>query len=247
MFAIISDIHANIEALRAVLADIERQQVDGILCLGDLVGYGPNPVECVELALSWQLVLMGNYELALILDPEAWPRAALASIVWTKTLLASTGQGRELLAFLADRPRSHRDDGTIYVHGSPRDTLHEYLFPEDIYNQRKMDAIAAHFGQRCFCGHTHIPGVFVHHPDNWEYLTPAECNDVYHLDERKTIINVGSVGQPRDNDPRACYVLYDGRTTRFRRIDYDFETTARKIRDLPDLDDFLGDRLRYGR
>jgi diadenosine tetraphosphatase ApaH/serine/threonine PP2A family protein phosphatase len=166
---------------------------------------------------------------------------------WTRRLLESTGYGRELLAFLAAREPTYRDGATLYVHATPREPLYEYLFPEDIYNQRKMDAITAHFERLCFCGHSHIPGVFTHHPDNWEFLSPAECDNVYQFDDRKTIVNVGSVGQPRDDDPRACYVLYDGRTARFRRVDYDFETTARKIRDLPDLDDFLGDRLRHGR
>ncbi len=151
--------------------------------------------------------------------------------------------------FLAERPRIHKENGYLFVHGSARNPLNEYVFPEDIYNQRKMDRIFALVDKYCFQGHTHVPGVF---PENlndelYQFHAPEEIGQVFKLDQRKTLINVGSVGQPRDGDWRACYVLLDGDTIHFRRVEYDINTTIKKIHDIPDLDDFLGDRLRDGR
>jgi diadenosine tetraphosphatase ApaH/serine/threonine PP2A family protein phosphatase len=112
-----------------------------------------------------------------------------------------------------------------------------------------MDRIFALVDRYCFQGHTHVPGVFVENLSDELYLfhAPDEIDYVYKLDQRKVLVNVGSVGQPRDGDWRACYVLLDGDTIRYRRVDYDIDTTIRKIHDIPDLDNFLGDRLRDGR
>lgn len=133
----------------------------------------------------------------------------------------------------------------MFVHGSPRNPLHEYLFPEDIYLRPKLDRNFALMEATCFCGHTHVPGVFTE-GDPYEFQPPEELNDVYALDHRKAIVNVGSVGQPRDGDRRACYVLFDGATVRFQRVDYDIDATVRRIYDNGDLENFLGDRLRDG-
>ena len=132
----------------------------------------------------------------------------------------------------------------LFVHGSPRNHLNEYVFPEDIYNQRKMERIFALVDRYCFQGHTHVPGIFT---ESLQFLSPEEFDYVYRLDGRKTLVNVGSVGQPRDGDWRASYALLDGDTIRYRRVEYDVDTTVRKIRDIDDLDDFLGERLRKGR
>jgi diadenosine tetraphosphatase ApaH/serine/threonine PP2A family protein phosphatase len=150
--------------------------------------------------------------------------------------------------FLMSRPRSHQEGPLLFVHGSPRNPLNEYVFPEDIYNLKKMGRIAENFERSCFNGHTHIPGVFVKSAlGSWECFNPEELGGVYWLDGRKTICNVGSVGQPRDGDWRACYVLLDGDEVRFRRVEYDVKTTIRKIYAIPELENFLGDRLRDGR
>ena len=122
--------------------------------------------------------------------------------------------------------------------------MNEYVFPEDIYNQRKMERIFALVEQYCFQGHTHIPGVF---SERLSFVSPEEIEFRYELDSEKVLVNVGSVGQPRDGDPRACYVLLDGKTVHYRRVDYDFDKTAEKIYPIPELDNFLGDRLREGR
>ena len=96
----------------------------------------------------------------------------------------------------------------------------------------------------CFHSHTHNPGVFT---DRFEFYSPEDLDYRYQLDAHKTLVNIGSVGQPRDRDWRACYVLLDGDTLHFRRVEYDVEATVQKIKDIDDLDDFLGDRLRDGR
>ncbi|MSR53979.1 MAG: metallophosphoesterase [Gemmataceae bacterium] len=249
MKAIISDIHGNLEALRAVLDDISHQKIDeGIYCLGDVIGYGPNPRECIDLVMECKLVLLGNHDQGALFDPDGFNPAAKRAIMWTRDQLEQPAEARQSREkrweFLADRPRSFKEGGNLYVHGSARNPLNEYVFPEDIYNQRKMEKIFTLVERYCFQGHTHVPGIFT---ESLQFLTPDDVNHHYRLDGRKTLCNVGSVGQPRDLDPRACYVLYDDESIRYRRVEYDFEVTIRKIYDVPDLDNFLGDRLREGR
>jgi diadenosine tetraphosphatase ApaH/serine/threonine PP2A family protein phosphatase len=136
----------------------------------------------------------------------------------------------------------------LYVHGSPRNHLNEYVFPEDIYNERKMTGLGEKFGRLCFNGHTHVPGIFRERgPGEWDFVSPEECKTGFPIDGRRVICNVGSVGQPRDGDWRACYILFDGAHIWFRRVAYDVETTIRKIHAIPELENFLGDRLREGR
>src|SRR3954470_20896544 len=213
--AIISDIHSNLEALQAVLRDIDKQSVSEIYCLGDVIGYGPNPRECLDLVMKCQMVLLGNHDQGAMFDPEGFNRPAEQAIFWTRDQLERSGetnQARERRwEFLAERPRSFRENGHLFVHGSARNPLNEYVFPEDIYNQRKMERIYALVDRVCFQGHTHVPGVFVEQvPDDlYQFHSPEEVAHVWRLDGRKTMCNVGSVGQPRDGDPRACYVLLD--------------------------------------
>ena len=117
-------------------------------------------------------------------------------------------------------------------------------FPEDVYNSRKIDKIFGVVERRCFQGHTHVPGVFTR---DKRFLCPADINNQFVLGEDKTMVNVGSVGQPRDGNPRSCYVLLDDNVVQFRRVEYPFEKTIEKIYAIPELDNFLGDRLREGR
>ena len=248
MKAIISDIHSNLEALQAVLGDIKAQGIEQIFCLGDVVGYGPNPRECVDLVMSSKLVLLGNHDQGAMFDPEGFNPSAERAIFWTRQQLEQADGGRQQKErrweFLAERPRQHREDSYLFVHGSARNPLNEYVFPEDIYNQRKMERIFALVEKYCFQGHTHVPGIFT---ENLQFHSPEDIDYEYKLDGRKTLCNVGAVGQPRDGDWRACYVLLDDETIRFRRIEYDVETTIKKIYAVPDLENFLGDRLREGR
>jgi diadenosine tetraphosphatase ApaH/serine/threonine PP2A family protein phosphatase len=246
--AIISDIHSNLEALKAVLEDIDKQGVTEIYCLGDVIGYGPNPRECIDLVMNCQMVLLGNHDQGALFDPDGFNRAAEMAIMWTRQQLELPSETRAVQTkrweFLAERPRSHKENGYLFVHGSARNPLNEYVFPEDIYNQRKMERIFTLVERYCFQGHTHVPGIFT---EEMQFHTPDDISSAYKLDGRKTLCNVGSVGQPRDLDPRACYIMLDDDTIRFRRVEYDVETTVKKIYAIPELENFLGDRLREGR
>jgi diadenosine tetraphosphatase ApaH/serine/threonine PP2A family protein phosphatase len=252
--ALMSDIHGNLEALETVLRDIEGQGVDEIYCLGDVIGYGPNPRECIDLVIeNCSVTLLGNHDQGAMFDPDGFNVGAERAIFWTRGQLESAtdraGNERRW-EFLGELPRSHKAPPFLFVHGSPRNPLSEYIFPEDIYNHRKMERLFQLVEQYCFQGHTHVPGVFT---EEFQFFAPEEIDHEYTLGEGKLLINVGSVGQPRDGDPRACYtILDDGDGARapriaYRRIPYDFETTIQKIHAIPDLEPFLGDRLRQGR
>jgi diadenosine tetraphosphatase ApaH/serine/threonine PP2A family protein phosphatase len=133
----------------------------------------------------------------------------------------------------------------VGVHASPRRPINEYIFPDDIYtNPGKFVSIFERFDKICFVGHTHVPGVFLEGPD---FYSPDELGGKFEISDEKAIINVGSVGQPRDRDPRSSFAILTDTHVEFVRIPYDFETTISKVEDNPDLDDFLGTRLRDGR
>jgi predicted phosphodiesterase len=266
--ALISDIHSNLEALESVLADIKQQGITELYCLGDIIGYGPNPRECIDLIMQCNVCLLGNHDQGALFDPEGFNTGAERAIFWTRDQLeAARGNPVENARrwdFLGELPRNRRENGFLFVHGSARNPLNEYVFPEDIYNQRKMEKIFSLIEHHCFQGHTHVPGVFT---QGLNFLSPEEIGYEYRLADEKTMVNVGSVGQPRDGDPRACYVVLDdggsGQLSssaapaatatpgtcivRFRRVEYPLEQTIKKIYDVPELDNFLGDRLREGR
>ncbi len=246
--AIISDIHGNLEALEAVLQDIACQGADQIYCLGDVVGYGPNPCECVDRAMEFDAIVLGNHDQGALFDPEGFSLGAERAIFWTRQQLETCseepGRNRERWDFLCELPRCLTEEPFLFVHGSPRNPLSEYVFPEDAYNARKLAKIFALVPHYCCQGHTHVPGVFT---EEGRFFSPDQLGGIYTLTNEKCLINVGSVGQPRDGDPRACYVLIEENLVHFRRLDYPFEETATKIFDIPELDRFLGERLRSGR
>jgi diadenosine tetraphosphatase ApaH/serine/threonine PP2A family protein phosphatase len=253
MIAILSDIHGNLEGLQAVLTDAKDHGAEAIYCLGDVIGYGPNPRECLDLALGFRHTVLGNHDQGALFDPFCFSGPAERAIFWTREQLESTSEPRirreRRWEFLAERPRIHTENGCLFVHGSARNPLNEYVFPEDVYNPHKMDSIFALVERCAFQGHTHVPGIFLESPDidDYEYLAPEDIHFVHRLNGRKTLCNVGSVGQPRDGDPRSCYVLFDGESIRFRRVAYDVEATRQKIYAIPELDRVLGDRLLEGR
>ena len=241
--AIISDIHSNLEALETVLRDIEDQKVDRIYCLGDVVGYGPDPLECIDLVIrNCELVILGGHDQAALVDPDGFPAGAERAIFWTRQLLESSSIHR--MDFLEKLPRRFQEGKWLYVHGSARNATYEFVFPEDIHNERKMERIFALVDKYCFQGRTHQPGIFTH---DHRFLTPEDVDFEYDLCNQKTLINVGAVGQPRDGNPDACYVILEDNHIAFRRIKYDVEVTANKVYGIPELDDFIGDRLRDGR
>ena len=250
MQAIVSDIHSNIEAFRVVLDDIKRRGIADIICLGDVIGYGPDPKECLDLAKDFNLCLLGNHEEAVLFEAQTQgfnPRASTA-VRWTAKQFDMLSDDRDANAkrwdFMGGMPRVYARDGVMLVHGSPSDPTREYIYTTDIRNPNKMERIFSLVDHLCFVGHTHMPGVW---GQDMTYRSPEEMDYVFRITASKTVINVGSVGQPRDNDNRACYALFDGSMVQFVKLPYDFETTINKIHAIKELDPSLGHRLREGR
>ena len=264
-FAVISDIHSNVEALEAVLADINRRGIEETYCLGDVIGYGASPAECLDLVIDRCVAtLCGNHDQAVFYEPYAFNVSAERAAFWTRQVLEnepnkpSRDRRWEVLGRLPVRYEVH---GLLLVHASPRRPVNEYLFAEDVYTN--PGKILANFERleehhmTCMVGHTHVPGVFLDDP----YFDPPadlpEANRYLITEDEKAILNVGSVGQPRDRDVRASYVVVtvNGRApndgycaeVEFVRVEYDIEKAVNKILAVPDLDDFLGTRLLDGR
>lgn len=248
--ALISDIHANYEALQAVLQDIRGQDIKDIYCLGDIVGYGPNPVQCLDEVINkCRVTILGNHDQATLFDPDGFNPVALQAIYWTRDQLESIGDPvsqSKRWDFMGELPRRHDEGKYLFVHGSAREPTNEYVFPEDVYDQRKMTALFGRIEMYCFQGHTHMPGIFTF---DGEFITPEDCDYEFQLTDQKTMVNVGSVGQPRDGDSRACYLILDTETDhiKYQRIAYEPEKTREKIYAVPDLDNMLGDRIMSGR
>ena len=279
MFAIISDIHGNLEALEAVFAEIDRRGIEKVYCLGDIVGYGPSPRECLDLIIDRvEATVCGNHDHACFYEPSNFNVSAERSCYWTRQLFedepnkAARNRRWEFLGRLPIRAEAGK---LLLVHASPRRPVNEYLFAEDVYtNPGKIEAnferLELHHAA-CAVGHTHVPGVFLDDP---YFDPPAELPDPDFCtitDEEKVIINVGSVGQPRDRDVRACFVVAHEKgekvpypddssggsvdpddagyiaTIEFIRVEYDIQKAVQKTLDQPDLDDFLGLRLLEGR
>lgn len=252
--ALISDIHSNIEALEKVLKDIREQGLAEILCLGDLVGYGPNPAEIVERAMDWKLSLMGNHDEAVVKEAYGFNPVAKAAVAWTREQLKpglfSGRAKKDRWQFLCNLPLTHREDGLLYVHGSPRDPTMEYILRSDCVDltggvPEKIRDIFSRFDRLCFVGHTHDPGVIT---EESQFIAPKDCGHEFAFQPgKKYIVNIGSVGQPRDGDTRACYAVLDRTTIRWRRIEYDYQSTMNKIFGTPQLDPRAGERLALGR
>ena len=252
--ALISDLHSNMEALKNVLEDIKSQGVEEIHCLGDLVGYGPDPAPIVDLAMTWKMTIMGNHDEAVLKEAYGFNPVARKAVTWTRKQLRpgffSGKAKRGRWNFLSNLPLTHKVDGALFVHGSPRDPTMEYVLRSDCVDltggvPEKISDIFSRFERLCFAGHTHDPGVIT---ETAEFIGPKDCDYEYTFEEgKKYFVNIGSVGQPRDLDPRACYVIWDGNKVKWRRVEYDHPTTAKKIYDNSDLDPRAGDRLALGR
>lgn len=251
--AIFSDIHGNLPALEAVVADAQAQGATRFWCLGDVVGYGARPLEC--LAIIRQLcsaVIKGNHEQAVIEGPLGFNPLASAAIHWTRHALdQAPGQsagGMEYISALGVRVDSEH---AVLVHGSPSHPLDEYLFREDAVDHLprgrdfspKLARCFSLISLPCFVGHTHVPGVI---DEDLRWTEPADCEGRYDTRGRPCLINVGSVGQPRDGDVRASYALFDEREVLFRRVVYNVRAAAATIFDEPALPDLLGQRLLEG-
>lgn len=249
MLAIVSDIHSNIEALTAVFEEIDRRGITEIICLGDIVGYGPNPIECIDLvAQRCRVSLMGNHDFAVFYEPYNFNSGAEQASYWTRTCFEGDPDEQrraQRWKFLGNLPVRLRTPEFVAVHASPRRPINEYIFPDNIYtNPGKFVSIFERFERLCFVGHTHVPGVFLEGPD---FYSPDELDGKFELADEKAIINVGSVGQPRDRDNRSSFVVVTETAVEFVRVPYNVEATVKKVEAIAQLDDFLGSRLRDGR
>jgi len=244
--AFVSDIHGNLAALQAVLADIDKHEPDEIVCLGDTVGYGPQPRECLEIVRQrCQLVLMGNHEHAVLNGAEHFTPLARIAIDWTAQQLRDP----EILEYLASlRPAKHRGE-VVLVHGSVRDPLFDYVREADSpwMFYRLVQTLRDEFDKfnLCFVGHNHRAflgtdvGYIFPHDD------PPSPQTLFQLEGQKAYVSVGSVGQPRDGDPRSSWVLFDGKSAEYHRVEYDRQVTIDLIHKAG-LPEFLAERLLYG-
>jgi predicted phosphodiesterase len=240
---LISDIHANLTALEAVIKDADS--FDQIWCLGDVVGYGPDPNECISRLREFDLVcLAGNHDLAVVGKAALWDftQSAREVIAWTRHWL--TTSNHEWLTALPATPLvvGH---GITLVHASPRDPIWEYMVAKDVAREN-LSFITTPI---CLNGHSHIPIMFRKPWDGLRVLEePLVINSPIRLRLYDQIfINPGSVGQPRDEDPRAAYALIDLETMTFthRRVQYDFSETQKRMKQAK-FPDRLIRRLRFG-
>jgi predicted phosphodiesterase len=240
--------NSHLESLEKILADFNAQKVSDIICLGDIVGYGPNPRECIELLISCKVCLLGNHDQGALFDPEGFHTGAERALYWTRSPLGKqpwrSSPGPSPLGLLGRAaPAISRGGFSVCARLGPKSVericlSRRYLQPPQ--NGKNLRPRA----QICFSEAYSCPGRFT---EDLRFLSPEDINYEYRLGVQKLMINVGSVGQPRDGDPRACYVIIDGDTIRFRRVEYPWEQTIQKIYAIPQLDNFLGDRLREGR
>lgn len=255
--AVVSDIHGNAEALKQVLADIDARGIDRIISLGDIIGYGPDPLECVDIVrrrCAWSL--MGNHDFGVLYEPTNFNPSAESAAFWTRDQFDAETDEKlraeryEFLGHLRVRvvePSPGGDTPILAVHGSPRRPINEYIFEEDARNAPdKMESLFERVERIAMVGHTHVPGVFTDEPD---FYAPSELGDSTYkfFEDEKAIINVGSVGQPRDMDSRASYAILHADRIEFVRVEYDIAKTAERIKAIPQLTDWLGERLYEGR
>ena len=239
LIAIISDVHANLEAFETAMTRAFDRNVEEVICLGDVVGYGANPVECLRAAKHFDVLVMGNHEEAVVLGTAGFTEKAAAAVEWTKEKLTPEDE-----VWISDWPRKVERDGVTFVHGSPRNPTTDYVMPRTAATPGFLEPLFGMFDGVCFVGHSHIPGVF---REDGQHSSPQGIDYEYDVAECKAIINVGAVGQPRDGDPRGCFVLFDGEKVRWERFEYDIESACDKIFAEKHLDQKLGQRLRVGR
>jgi predicted phosphodiesterase len=250
--ALISDLHSNREALDAVLEDVEKQEAEAIYCLGDVVGYGPEPEYCVDVVRErTALCLLGNHDEALFRDASDFNPHARGAIDFTRERMQpawySGSERKGRWRFLKELPLSHSQGRWLFVHGSPRDPVREYVLSTDGFlNPDKLRAIFDTFEGVAIAGHTHHPGL---HDENLRFhgLNGAEQLTMELPAGKRFFVNVGSVGQPRDSDNRACYAILEDERVTWRRVPYDFQATAEKILRTGVLSEVLARRLAMGK
>jgi len=236
--AIISDIHSNLEALVATLEAVDEEGADRVICLGDIVGYGANPNECIEIVRErCDIVILGNHDAAACGEgyPVGFNPIAREAILWTREALS--GEGGD---FLRSLPAIREVDGFLVVHGAISDPDKYVLSAfEAVSEFPLMDGL-----RLCFFGHTHMRMYFKLLDDRLDTYLDME----FRMEGgAKYMVNPGSVGQPRDRDPRSAHLVYDDEkgSIEFKRVRYDIEAASKKILDAG-LDSRLAARLAYG-
>ncbi|NDV20476.1 metallophosphoesterase [Pseudodesulfovibrio sp. JC047] len=224
--AIMSDIHANFEALQAVFADLDRFTVDGVYSLGDQIGYGPQPQECVDLLRERDVqCLMGNHEQGLIniYYLRRFNQPAADALRATREMLSE-----DAYQWLVSRPKTRVVLGCRLVHGTPPDSVGDYLWS----HEKDMNAVFSRYAEDvCFVGHTHDLVRYVHQGSSSEQYSLPQ-GDILLEPAMRHLVNIGSVGQPRDGDNRAKYGLFDldSRVLTMRFVPYDIQKTVDRIR-----------------
>ena len=234
--------HANYEALKSVLAFFRKNKVSRFICCGDLVGYGPQPSECVRevMALPELTAVLGNHDAAVTgkMELRWFNHNAVAAIEFAKKNLSE-----DELSYLAALPECLRTEDFTLVHGSPRKPLTEYLLSEHQFSRNLPYWVTS----PCFIGHTHVPGYFRQSADSEPEADALRPAFKVMLDGVRYMLNPGSVGQPRDGDPRASCGLYDPKKKTFEifRVDYDFPRTQALMKE-GELPPMLIERLAFG-
>jgi diadenosine tetraphosphatase ApaH/serine/threonine PP2A family protein phosphatase len=235
-YAVLSDIHANAEAFGTVLADIQKRKIDKTVCLGDLVGYCASPKMCLKMANKLNVILMGNHDYAILNADLAdkFTFHARIAVEWTRKQLAAAETG-----MISRLPFIFQEQDATFVHATPMDPRSWVYI---MYLDDAMDAFGFFNTPLCFIGHSHYPIVFSDRGTIIKEETFVIEKGVRYL------VNVGSVGQPRDADPRACYVIYDqgARTIEYVRLAYDIRAAQRRM-EKAGFPSFLIKRLNEGR
>ena len=242
-YLLVSDIHGNLAAFDAVLADVDLENIDRIWCLGDVVGYGPCPNECIGRLREFAeyVCVAGNHDWAAIsrIGIAEFNPSAQEACRWTSERL-----NEENSAYLSNLPTRFLEDNCTLVHGSPREPIWEYI----IYPSTAQLNFQFFDTQLCFVGHTHAPAIFREETSTqrFEISIPLPDHPIL-IDDERMIINPGSVGQPRDGDPKAAYMIFepDSKTLEYHRVPYDVASTQQLMME-KGLPESLVSRLSFG-
>ena len=243
-YLVVADIHSNMEALQAVIRHAASHGgFEKIWCLGDIVGYGPDPGACIDLLRSYPLAAVsGNHDLASIdvLPLDDFNPYAKAAVLWTREQLSS--EHRE---YLRDNPLRWEEESATLLHGTPRDPIWEYFLPSVMSNADVAESFQQFSTRCCLVGHSHIPFLCIE--EGAQFFGLQEGQQTL-LSGARCVMNPGSVGQPRDGDSRAAYALYDADAASLthHRVPYDIEATQVKI-SAAGLPEALASRLTVGR